>query len=136
MATVTREVLVRATPEAVWDAVRDVGALHERLVPGFVTATVMEATGALAVRRVTFASGLTLRERIVAVDDAALRLVWAIEADGVDHHNGALSVSAAEQGGARVVWTADVLPHALADQYGPLMEAGLAVMAAHLASPA
>lgn len=132
MATVTKEVLVTAAPEAVWDAVRDVGALHTRLVPGFVIDTVMEAATDRAVRSVTFASGQVLRERIVAVDEPARRLVWSIDADGVEHHNGALTVCEAGQGASRVTWTADVLPHALADAYGPLMEAGLEVMAAHL----
>lgn len=31
MASIRREILVSATPDAVWDAIRDVGALHTRL---------------------------------------------------------------------------------------------------------
>jgi hypothetical protein len=37
MASIRREFFIEAPVTAVWDAVRDVGALHTRLVPGFVT---------------------------------------------------------------------------------------------------
>ena len=40
MASIRREVHIDARPETVWDALRDVGALHHRLVPGFVTGAV------------------------------------------------------------------------------------------------
>ena len=39
MASIRKELLTKASPEAVWDAIRDIGALHTRLVPGFVTDT-------------------------------------------------------------------------------------------------
>jgi len=132
MTTVKRDVLVHAEPATVWDAVRDVGALHTRLAPGVVTATEMEPPGAVMVRHVTFSSGLRLRERIVDIDDDERRLVWSIEGEGVVHHNGSLQVSRAGPGQTKVVWIADVLPHALATDFAPLMEAGLAAMAAHL----
>ena len=107
---------------------REVAALHTRLVPGFVVATDMIAP---RVRRATFASGTVLDERIVTVDDAAMRLVWSIVGEGVEHYNGATQVFAAAAG-ARVVWTADVLPDALAEQFAPLMTAGMATMKEHL----
>ncbi len=39
MASIRKEFDVGASPAQAWDAIRDIGALHERLVPGFVTAT-------------------------------------------------------------------------------------------------
>jgi len=39
MASIAVEVTTEASPAAVWDAIRDIGALHARLVPGFVVAT-------------------------------------------------------------------------------------------------
>lgn len=130
MASITKEITVEVPAGQIWDAVRDVGALHTRLAPGMVTNVVMEP-GDNAVRIVTFADGLVLREVIVAVDEAARRLVWSIAGAPVTHHNGALQVFDA-LGGSRVVWTADVLPHALAESFGSLMENGLGVMKAHL----
>ena len=131
MPTVHHEISVALTPETIWDAVRDVGALHTRLVPGFVTSTEMLEHVATPTRRVTFASGQILDEAIVSVDDHHRRLVWSIR--GVDPHNGAMQVFD-DPGGARVTWTADVLPTALADQFSPLMAAGLQVMKRHLES--
>lgn len=133
MATIHEETIIAADPTAVWDAVADYGALHTRLVPGFVVATTVEATP--PVRVVTFASGAVLRERIVSCDHARRRLVWAIDDASVAHHNGAVEVFS-HAAGSRVVWIADVLPDALADQFQPLMAAGLATMAQHLTPPA
>ena len=41
MATVIREIAVDAPAAQCWGALRDFGALHERLVTGFVTNAVM-----------------------------------------------------------------------------------------------
>ena len=37
MATIHKEIHLNAKPEDVWDAVRDVGNIHKRLCPGFLT---------------------------------------------------------------------------------------------------
>ena len=39
MASLRRDVLTEASTEVVWSAIRDIGALHTRLVPGFVVDT-------------------------------------------------------------------------------------------------
>ena len=122
MPTISHECHVSRPAAEVWDAVRDVAALHTRLVPGFVTDTAMLPDEPVPVRRVTFASGAVVDEVIVTNDDERRRLVWTIR--DVEHHNGVLDVE--EQGaGARVRWTADVLPAALADRFDPQMAAGL-----------
>lgn len=69
MATVRREIATRATPAFAWDAIRDIGALHTRLVPGFVVDTQVEGN----VRVVTFANGLVVTEPIVTVDEQERR---------------------------------------------------------------
>ena len=56
-----------------WDAIRDVGALHTRLVPGFVVDTRLRAWRP----RVTFANGMVVKEPIVTIDDEGRRLVWS-----------------------------------------------------------
>jgi hypothetical protein len=65
MASIRKEILLDARPEEVWDAVRDIGALHTRLVPGFVTDTRLEE----GARIVTFGNGMVVRELIVDLDD-------------------------------------------------------------------
>jgi carbon monoxide dehydrogenase subunit G len=131
MASIRKEVFIGAGHTAVWDAVRDVGALHVRLVPGFVVDTRMDGDA----RIVTFGNGAVAREVIVAVEDAERRLVWSIVGGRFTHHNGAVQVLE-EPGGARVVWTTDLLPHALAAEIAPMMERGLAVMKRTLESAA
>ena len=39
MASIRKEIVVDARPDDVWAALRDWGAVHRRLVPGFVTDT-------------------------------------------------------------------------------------------------
>jgi hypothetical protein len=58
MATLRREIKVTVSAERAWDAVRDFGALHERLVPGFVTAAHLDGGD----RVVTFFNGTIRRE--------------------------------------------------------------------------
>ena len=128
MASIHHEIFIAADPDAIWSAARDVGRLHDRLVPGFVTATEMLAGEGAPVRRVTFINGRVVDETIVSIDDDARRVVWAIKE--FEHHNGVLSVAAAPDG-TQVTWVADVLPDELADEVSPAMAHGLAMMKAH-----
>jgi carbon monoxide dehydrogenase subunit G len=128
MAAITKQVDIDRAPDEVWDAVRDWGAVHQRLCPGVLTDTVVEGEA----RIVTFANGLVARELIVAVDDEARRLVWAVVGTQLlSHHNGAMQVLA-HGDGSRIVWTADLLPHAAAGQVAGLMDLGCAAMKATL----
>lgn len=131
MPTVHHEIEIAVSPEQVWDSVREVGALHVRLVPGFVVNTEMLAHADAPKRRVTFANGVVLDEVIISIDDQRRRLVWSITS--VQHHNGALQIIDSN-GASRVTWTADVLPADLAEQFSPLMAQGLQTMKAHLES--
>jgi hypothetical protein len=73
MGSVRKELTINAKPEDVWDAVRDFGALHTRLVPGFVTDARLDGSD----RIVTFISGAVQREPLVDLDDRARRLVYS-----------------------------------------------------------
>jgi len=124
MATIVREFLLDAAPDEVWDAARDVGALHTRLVPGFVVDTVLE-DGA---RRVTFTGGFVARERIVDVDDARRRIAWSVVGSAhLEHHNASLQLFA-DGARTRAVWIADVLPNAAAPAVDAMIGQGIAAM--------
>jgi len=123
MTSLRKEVLIDVPPARVWDALRDVGALHTRLVPGFVTDTRMED----GTRVVTFGNGVVAREHIVGVDESRRRVCWAVTDPPFQHYNGAAWVEPDIDGGARFVWTADLLPHDLAAQVEEMMDAGIAV---------
>ena len=124
MASIHKEIVIEAHPEQIWAAVRDVGAPHKRLAPGFLVDTRLEGDA----RVVTFANGLVVRELIVDLDDTARRLVWAVVGERLTHHNASMQVFAEDEGRSRVVWIADLLPHELAGYVGGLIEEGLGVM--------
>jgi len=124
MGSLRREIVVKASVDEAWDAIADVGALHSRLVPGFVVATRLEP----GARVVTFANGASLREPIVSLDAAARRLVWTSEGGRATHYNAAVQAFAEPAGGARVVWTVDFLPDALSSDLAAAMDAGMAAM--------
>jgi uncharacterized protein YndB with AHSA1/START domain len=126
MASVRIERLVDAPAEQVWDAIRDLGALHTRLVPGFVVDTVLE-DGA---RRVTFGNGMTVREVVVDIDDARRRFAYSVRAEGFEHHNASNEVIGGGEGRCRFVWTADFLPDSLAATVGQMMGQGADILKA------
>jgi len=124
MASIRKEIETRASPEDVWAAIRDIGALHTRLVPGFVVATRLEP----GARIVTFGNGMEVREPIVDVNDEAKRLVWSAEGAGLTHYNASVQVFAGPGNGSRIVWIADLLPHEMKDPIEAMIEQGMAVM--------
>jgi carbon monoxide dehydrogenase subunit G len=123
VATIRKEILIDTTPEAAWDALRDVGALHTRLVSGFVTDTKLEGK----TRVVTFSTGNVVREEIISIDEAQKRVAWAIVGQHFHHYNGAAQVFAHREG-TRVVWMTDLLPDSLAAAIDTAMTNGIAAM--------
>src|SRR5437870_5294861 len=73
MASIWKEISTTASVDEVWAALSDVGALHTRLVPGFVVDTKLEP----GARVVTFGNGMVVREAIVDIDEARRRVVWS-----------------------------------------------------------
>jgi Polyketide cyclase / dehydrase and lipid transport len=124
MATIRSEIKTRAPASEVWSAVRDIGALHTRLVPGFVTDTKLEP----GARVVTFANGMIVREPIVTLDDEARRLVWTAEGRRTSHYNAALQVSELPDGMTSIVWIVDFLPDEMVGALSQAIEAGMAAM--------
>ena len=124
MASIRREVSIAVSADEAWSALRDVGALHTRLVAGFVTACRLEG----AARIVSFANGLVARELIVDIDDGTGRLVWAAVGGRLTHHNASAQVFAEGPQHCRIVWVADLLPDELAPAIAAMIEQGTAAM--------
>ena len=126
---IRRTFTVPASPDEVWDVLRDIGAVHTRLAPGFVTDTVVLAPDK---RRVTFANGAIVTEQIVSVDDDHRRLAYTILERAAEHHHASFEVLPAAEG-ATVVWTTDVLRGPIAETFRATMVAAVPVIAAALA---
>ena len=124
MASIRREVLIEARPGHVWAAVRDVGEIHVRLVPGFVADCRLEGDA----RMVTFANGLVVRELIVDVNDDDRRLAWAAVGGQFTHHNASVQVFAEGADHSRLVWIADLLPNEVAGDIRMMIERAAAIM--------
>jgi hypothetical protein len=123
MASIHKEVTIDATPDDVWNAVRDVGAIHTRLAWQFVVDTRLEGD----TRVVTFANGVVARERIVDVDDRARRLAYSVIEGRPTHHNASIQIFP-EGSGSRMVWIADLLPNDVAGAIDGMMAQGCAAM--------
>jgi hypothetical protein len=131
MASIHREILIDANAEDVWAAIRDVGAIHERLAPGFVTDTRLDSD----TRIVTFANGYVARELIVDIDDDARRLAYASVGGRLKHHHASMQVFSDGNGRSRVVWTTDVLPHELSVDVAAMVDEGAITMKRTLEQP-
>jgi len=128
MTMIRRTFTVHASPDAAWDVFRDIGAVHTRLAPGFVTDTVVLAPDK---RRVTFANGAIVTEQIVSLDDDDRRLAYTILERAAEHHHASFEVLPHDEG-AMVVWTTDVLRGPAAETFRATMVAAVPVIAAAL----
>ena len=124
MASIRKEIVVDAPVEHVWDAIRDIGSVHTRLARGFVRDTRLEGDS----RLVTFANGLTVRERIIDIDDAARRLAYSAGEWQATHHHATFQVFPDGRQRSRIVWIADLLPDDLAGTVDGMMEQGGSVI--------
>jgi hypothetical protein len=118
MATLRRQIALDASASTVWSAIRDFGAVHTRVAPGFLTKLEMDKGD----RIVTFFNGLVARERLVTVDEDDCRLVYAVVEGRPTHYNAAVQVFPEGDGRSRVVWTIDLLPNDLAPAVGGMMD--------------
>jgi carbon monoxide dehydrogenase subunit G len=110
MATVRVEIVIDADPGHVWAAVADVGAVHERLLPGRVAGARIEGD----VRILTMPGGAEIRELIVAIDHETRRLAYSVQGGqrmALAHHHASFQVTGESGGRSRLVWITDVLPH-------------------------
>jgi hypothetical protein len=132
MASIHKDVPIRAPADHVWDAVRDFGALHTRLVPGFVLDTHLEGKA----RIVSFANGTVARELLVDCDDTRRRLVYAVISERMKQHSASVQVIDDGKGCCRLIWIVDVLPHEMAPYIdGQMDQAAIAMQKALQVTP-
>lgn len=120
MASIYREIEIEVDAATVWAALRDFGAVQERLVPGFVTHCQLDGGD----RVVTFFNGLVARERLVGLDDRVMRLSYTSIGGRAAHHNASAQIFPAGERRSRLVWITDVLPDALGEPIAAMMDRG------------
>ncbi len=120
MASIYKDISLDARPEDVWAAVRDYGAVHQRVAPGFVTDCKLDGDS----RIVTFANGNVAQERLVTMDDSRMRLAYSVVSERVKQHSASIQIFADGDNGSRMVWITDVLPDEIAPYIDGQMDLG------------
>jgi len=131
MAYFQHEVKVNVPAGPAWDALRDVGNLHRRLVRGFVTECSFDGE----TRHLKFANGAAAAERIIAVSDADRRVSWSAVSERLSHHNASAQIFPEGDSACRVVWTVDLLPDTMALAIEQMVLAGLQAIRSTLEDP-
>ena len=120
MASIYKEFIVNASPQFVWEAIKDVGAVHTRLAQGFVTDTKLEGD----TRTVTFANGFVVKEQVVSTSDELRRLVYHSIGGKASHHNAFLQVFPTPDGKSKILWVTDFLPDEMRAPIEQMVELG------------
>ncbi len=110
MATIRKEIVIEANADQVWDAVSDIGAVHQRFVPGYTLDTQLDGND----RILYFPHGGVVRERIVSIDAETYRFSYAV-VEGSNppliHHHASFQVFAKDENESILVWITDFLPN-------------------------
>jgi len=125
MASIHKDIPVDAHPDAAWEAVRDFGAVHQRLGPGFALDCRLDGDA----RVVTFHNGHVVREEFVDCDETRRRLVYAILGnERVKHYSASVQVFGDGESRSRIIWIVDVLPNDIAPYISGQMDLAVAAM--------
>ncbi|HEY5109797.1 MAG TPA: SRPBCC family protein [Acidimicrobiales bacterium] len=125
MAERTAEIDVDGTPEDVWALVGDFGGIAGWM-PG------MESCRVEGEHRILETMGMTITEQLVARDDAARAITYAI-VDGVpvESHEATITVTAGGSG-SHVTWVVDAAPDEMADLMQGVYQGSLEALKAHV----
>lgn len=126
MASIIREIRIRAGAAQVWEVIGDFATGPHRMAPGFVLGTRLDGD----CRIVTFADGTVARERLVSTDHNARRIVYSLRGDTMRpaHNNASMQIITETTNDCRLVWTHDVLPDDLAPHLETAMTRALPII--------
>jgi carbon monoxide dehydrogenase subunit G len=118
MAHAQAEIVVNASPDATWSIVRHFHGLHEWM-PG-IDDLVSEGDD-----RVLSMMGMSVRERLVSLDDAARAITYSI-VDGVPIESHEATITVVEEGdGCRVLWSVTATPDEMAGMMSGIYQQAL-----------
>jgi carbon monoxide dehydrogenase subunit G len=125
MAQRTAEIDIDGSPEVVWTLAGDFGGIAGWM-PG------MESCRLEGDNRILDTMGMTITEKLIAKDDAARAITYAI-VDGVpvDSHEATITVTPAGDG-SHVTWVVDAAPEEMADLMVAVYQQSLEALKAHV----
>ena len=118
MARVRVADAVAATPDAVWEMVRDFGGI-QRWNGGAIEKVEVDGDGVGAVRTITAAGGVTLQEKLEAFDESGRSFSYSFEGKSplpVEGYLATIRVRPGEAGGARIEWESSFEPVGISEQ--------------------
>jgi hypothetical protein len=128
MAAIHHETAVEVSASEAWATLRQLGEAHVLFSP-VLTSGHLDGDR----RTVTFANGMTVRERILDLDDERRRVAYtALDAPGLAYHHASMQVVAEGPGRCRFVWVTDFLPAEARDSLTPLIDQGSKALKANL----
>ena len=126
MASIVKETVIEAAPEACWSALRDFGQL-DKMARGFITESKLVEPRE---REITFFTGTVVREYLVGIDEERRRLAYTVTSGplGSTHYNASAQIFPEGDSRCRFTWIVDILPDSLSEIAGGLMDRGLSAI--------
>jgi hypothetical protein len=124
MTSIYRKLVLDTDAAHAWHALRDPADAARAFADVLVDCTFEGDT-----RTVTFADGTVIQERIVAIDEARMRLAYTVLGGQFEHHHASMQIVSEGPDRCGFIWQADFLPDARREQVEPLMDAGCAAFA-------
>jgi hypothetical protein len=132
MASIRKVVVIDTGLEPAWAALRRIGEPHRLFAPVLTDAHIDGD-----VRTVRFANGMTIRERILDVDEQHRRVAYTVlDPHGMTFHHASMQVEVAGPGRCAFVWLTDFLPAEAAASLQPLIDQGAEALKRNLESAA
>lgn len=127
MATVQKVIALNTNADRVWKKISDVGAISKLI--GFIAESHADGEH----RTCKMADGGVLKERIIGVNDALMRVAYTITESplGLEFHAASMQV-VPNGAGSTFIWTTDLKPDAAAKQLDASFEEALPGMKAAL----
>jgi Polyketide cyclase / dehydrase and lipid transport len=119
MTSLRHEILVDVPTALAWAALKNVAKTHELFAGVLVDGRLEGDT-----RTATFANGMVIRERIVAIDDSRMRIAYAVLGDRFEQHAASMRIVPVNARQCRFVWLSDFLPDTNVETVDPLMAQG------------
>jgi hypothetical protein len=124
MTSIYRELVLDADAARAWRALREPADVA-RAFAGVLVDCTLDGD----IRTVTFANGDAIQERIVAVDEARMRIAYTILGGRFEHQHASMQIVPEGSSRCRFVWQSDFLPDTRREVVERLMDAGCAAFA-------